>query len=458
MSVQESDTPVSAVAEGRRELPPGPKGHWLWGHLGELRRDILAFYTHCARDFGDVAYFRFGRRPIYLISHPDYVEEVLIQQNHRFVKNYLLRLLTPLLGKGMLMSEGDFWLRQRRLAQPAFHKSRVAAYGPYMVEFTERMLAGWRDGDRRDLHHEMMQLTLAIAAKTLFDVDVDNEAADVGAALDVVRRDFVGRMKSMWPIPVHWPTPGNMRLKRAVRRLDRIIYDFIDQRRTGKHDGNDLLTLLLESRDEDGSQMTDQQLRDEAMTIFLAGHETTAIAMSWLFYLLASHPAADEKLRSELSDVLGNRRPTVDDLPQLHYAEMAVTEALRLYPPAYIIGREAVESCVIGGYYVTPGTTLLISQWVIQRDPRFFDNPDSFRPERWSDGLAKRLPKYAYFPFGGGPRLCIGNTFAMQEAVLLLATIAQRCRFSLASSEPIRPQPAVTLRPKGGVPVVIRRR
>jgi cytochrome P450 len=453
MSIQTAPPMVAS------RLPPGPKGHWLWGHLGELRRDILKFYTNCAREYGEVAYFRFGRKPIYLLSHPDLVEEVLVAQNHRFVKNYLLRLLTPLLGNGMLMSEGSFWLRQRRLAQPAFHRSRIAAYGPAMVGFTERMLAGWHSGEHRDIHHEMMQLTLAIAAKTLFDVDVQNESTDVGAALDVVRRDFSARMGSIWPIPVHWPTPGNFRLRRAVERLDRIIYRFIEQRRRSGNEGSDLLSLLLLARDEDdGSQMTDKQLRDEAMTIFLAGHETTAILMSWTWYLLARHPEVEAKLVAELRDVLGNRPPSVEDIPMLRYTEMVVTEALRLYPPAYIIGREAAEASIIGGYAVPAGTTVLMSQWVIQRDPRYFNDPDSFRPDRWADGLAQRLPKYAYFPFGGGPRICIGNTFAMQEAVLLLATIAPRFRFTLASADPVQTQPTVTLRPRGGIPAVLAKR
>jgi cytochrome P450 len=459
MKIEQSSIAASAAGRAANRLPPGPKGNWLLGHLGELRRDILGFYTRCARDYGDVAYFRFGRKPIYLLSHPDLVEEVLVTQNQRFVKNYLLRLLTPLLGNGLLMSEGSFWLRQRRLAQPAFHKNRVAAYGAAMVAFTERMLAQWQSGEQRDIHHEMMKLTLAIAAKTLFDVDVQNEAVDVGAALDVVRRDFSARMGSIWPIPTSWPTPGNIRLRRAVRRLDRIIYRYIDERRRASHEGNDLLSLLLNARDEDdGSQMTDQQLRDEAMTIFLAGHETTAIAMSWTWYLLARHPEAEAKLVAELADVLAGRSPTVEDLPRLRYTEMVVAEALRLYPPAYVIGREAAEPAEVGGYAVPPGTTLLISQWVIHRDSRFFENPDRFHPERWADGLAQRLPKYAYFPFGGGPRVCIGNTFALQEAVLLLASIAPRFHFTLESAEPVRTQPTVTLRPKGGIPAVLAKR
>jgi cytochrome P450 len=445
-----SATAAPAPVQDRR--PPGPKGHWLIGCAGEIYRDILAFYTRCAREYGDVAGFRFTTRQIYLLSHPDFIEDVLVTHNDCFRKNYLLRILAPLLGEGVLISEGDFWLRQRRLLQPAFARQRIHAYGAAMVRQTERMLEAWQPGTTRDLHEDLMALTLAIVAETLFGAHVEAATAVVGPALDEVRDYFIRRMTGLLPLPLSWPTPANRRLKKAIADLDAIIYDFIARRRASGEDRGDLLSMLLQARDEDdGTQMTDRQVRDEAMTLFLAGHETTAIALSWICYLLARDPGAFDLLHTELRQVLAGRAPTVADLPRLKFTEMVVLEGMRLYPPAYIIGREAVAECVIGGYRVRPGTTVLMSQWVVQRDPRFFPEPEAFKPERWANDLQKRLPKYAYFPFGGGPRLCIGNTFAMMEAVLVLATVAQRYRFVPVSAEPVVPQPTVTLRPRGGM-------
>jgi cytochrome P450 len=300
----------------------------------------------------------------------------------------------------------------------------------------------------------MMRLTLAIAAKTLFDAEVDDDASAVGTALRVLQENFLVRFNSLVPVPMWVPTPTNLRLRRAIRRLDEIIYRFIRQRRLSGKEGADLLSILLHARDDEG-RMTDRQLRDEAMTLFLAGHETTALTLSWAWHLLATHPEAEERLVAEVRHVLGGRLPAVGDLPRLKYAEGVVLEALRLYPPAYTIGREALAECVVGGYRVPRGTTILMSEWVVQRDPRWFDRPEEFRPERWQGDLAQRLPRYAYFPFGGGPRLCIGNTFAMMETVLVLATIAPRFRFTAVPDHPIVPWPTFTLRPRYGIPAVI---
>ena len=439
--------------------PRGPKGHFLTGSLPEFSRDRLGFLTACAREYGDLVPFRLGPRPFMLLSHPDHVEYVLVANNDNFRKHYLLRMNRLLLGNGLLTSEGDLWLRQRRLAQPAFHRQRIAAYGAVMVQYAERMLAAWRDGEGRDVHADMSRLTLEIVAKTLFDADVAGEAGQVGAALEVVLDTFIARMDSLLMLPEGVPTPTNLRRQRAVRQLDEIVYGIIARRRAGGEDRGDLLSMLLRARDEDdGGRMTDKQLRDEAMTLFLAGHETTAIALSWTWYLLARHPAVVAKLEAELDGTLGGRAPTVADLPRLPYAGMVVSEAMRLYPPAYAFGREAIGDCQIGGYRVAAGTTLIMSPWVLHRDRRFFDEPEAFDPDRWADDLAKRLPKYAYFPFGGGPRLCIGASFATMEATLLLATIARRSRLAIASDAPITPRPAITLRPKDGVRVVLRAR
>ena len=441
-------------------LPRGPRPHFLTGNLPEFRRDPLDFFVHAARQYGDFVPVRFPGARGAVLSHPDYIEEVLVAQHRNFVKSVAQRKIRSVVGNGLVLSEGEFWRRQRRLAQPAFHRERVAAYGGVMVAYAERMLNAWQDGETRDVHQEMMRLTLEIVVKTLFDAEVAGEAGAVGAALDVITAHFASRFTSiLFLLPDSVPTPGNLRLKRAVRRLDGIIYAIIDQRRAGGEDRGDLLSLLLRARDEeDRTGMTDRQLRDEVMTLMLAGHETTALALSWAWYLLTQHPVADAKLTAELAAVLGGRAPGVADLPRLRYTEMVVSESLRLYPPAWALSRDAVQDCEVGGYPVRAGTSLVMSPWAMHRDPRYFDEPEAFKPDRWADGLAKRLPKYAYFPFGGGPRICIGNTFAMMEAALVLATVAQRFRLTLVPEHPVTPQPSVTLRPKHGVKMVLHRR
>jgi cytochrome P450 len=433
----------------------GPPGHWFAGNLPAFRRDRLDFLTASARTYGDMTALRFAHRRIYLVSHPNLIEEVLVTQSRHFIKHFALRLNPLVLGKGLLTSEGDFWLRQRRLIQPVFARSRIAGYAPVMVAAARHVTASWRSGERRDIMVEMMRLTLEIAAKTLFDAEVGGEAQAIVAALQVMQDNFLARFSATIPPPIWLPTPGNLRLRRAVRQLDAIVFGFIHQRRQQGTGHGDLLSLLLSARDEAGGGMTDRQVRDEAMTLFLAGHETTALALSWAWYLLAQNPDAEERLAAEARAVLGERDPTADDFPRLRYAEMVALEAMRLYPPAYLIGREAIRDCVIGGYRVRRGTTLLMSQWVVQRDPRFFTEPERFRPERWGEESIKALPHFAYFPFGGGPRLCIGNTFAMMEMTLVLAAIAQRFHFRLQPGARVEAVPTFTLRPAPGIPAEI---
>jgi cytochrome P450 len=430
------------------------------GNFREFRRDILGFYTRLAREYGDVAGFRIARRRLALVSRPDLIERVLVTDHHKFAKlTYVLRLLVPLLGQGLLTSDGDFWLRQRRLIQPAFSRQRLAGYAPPMIAYTQRMLDRWQDGMAVDVHAEMMRLTLEIVAKVLFDADVAGDAADVGEALVGVMYGFLARWINFVPMPEWVPTSTNLRYRRSVERLDKIIYRFIAERRASKEEKHDLLSLLLRARDEDdGGQMTDRQLRDEAMTLFLAGHETTAVALSFTWYLLAQHPETVAKLLDEVRRVLGDRPPTVDDVPHLPYTEAVILEAMRLYPPAYSFGRLARESIDLDGHHIPASTTVLVSQWVMHRHPRWWEDPEHFRPERWLDGLAKRLPRFAYFPFGGGPRQCIGNTFAMMETVLVLATMIPRVRFELVPDHPVVLRPAVTLRPEYGIKAVVRRR
>ncbi len=370
----------------------------------------------------------------------------------------------------MLTSEGDFWLRQRRLVQPVFNRSRIVGYAAAMVEATQRHLASWQPGERRDIHVEMMRITLDIAAKTLFGAEVGDEAQAIASAMEVAQQNFIGRFNSLLPLPMWIPTPANLRMQRAVRKLDEVMYGIIRQRRADMQTpgnrstvsqsmGGDLLSLLLRARDEDdGSAMTDRQLRDEAMTLFLAGHETTALVLSWTWFLLAEHPDAEQNLMAELDAVLAGRPPTADDWPRLKFTEMIALESMRLYPPAYVIGREAIVDCGIGGYAVPRGTTVLMPQWVVQRDPRFFEEPEKFRPERWGQERIKSLPKFAYFPFGGGPRVCIGQQFAMMELVLILATIAQKFRFRMQPGAMVKPVASFTLRPATGIAGLIEGR
>jgi cytochrome P450 len=440
------------------KLPPRPPaGSWITGHLGNFSRDRLGFMLRCARDYGDMTAIRLAHHRVYLANHPQFIEEVLVDKSRHFIKHFALRLTPMILGKGLLTSEADFWLRQRRLIQPAFVRSRLAAYGPPMVAAAERVLDEWSPGETRDIAVEMSRITLDIAAKALFDADGHDSANEVRDALQYMLDCFLVRFsRFLLPIPSWVPTPRNLQMRRAVRRLDDVIYGYIRRRRQCGEDKGDLLSILLHARDEDdGKRMSDRQVRDEAMTLFLAGHETTALVLSWTWFLLATNPQAEQRLMAELKQVLNGQTPTVADLPRLRYTEAVINESMRLRPPVYAFGREALDDCEIGGFHVPRKTTILMSQWVVQRDPRWFPEPEKFLPERWLDERAQQVPKYAYFPFGVGPRMCIGNTFAMMETVLVLATIAQRFCFTIADGHEVVPQATFTLRPLHGIPAVI---
>ena len=439
--------------------PPGPKGAFFSAAATAFRRDQLGFYASCVREYGDVVATRMGPYRIWLVYHPDAIEELLVTRARDFVKSPGVRLLRPLLGDGLLLSEGDFWLRQRRLAQPAFHRQRVAGYGEVMAGFAERHVAGWANGAVVELHGEMMALTQAIVGKTLFDADVSGDAHEASEAAKILAEDFGAKLASLRLLPAWVPTPSHLRARRAIRRLDAIVHRIIAARRASGEDRGDLLSMLVHAQDaDDGTRMTARQLRDEVMTIFLAGHETTAVALSWTWYLLAQHPEVEARLDAELRAVLGGRTPAVADLPRLTYAGMVVAESLRLFPPAYGIGRQAARSTELGGYPVAGKTIVIAPTWAVHRDGRWFDKPDEFRPERWADDLARRLPRFAYFPFGGGPRQCIGNAFALMEATLILAAVAQRVRLSLVPGQRITPTPYITLRPEPGLRMRVARR
>ncbi len=441
-------------------FPAGPRGGRLMGNMREFNSDALGFVERCAREFGDVVPTRFLYVPALFLFHPDHIEYVLATGSKNFIKAASLRspFFHQLVGNGLVTSEGDFWRRQRRLAQPAFHRDRVEAYAVTMVGFAEQALARWTDGQTLDAHEEMMLLTQRVVAQTLFSADVSGDSREIGEALSNIVRPFASQATLKWILDNRLPTPAHLRFNRDVRRIDSFVYRLIAERRASGEDTGDLLSMLMRAQDEDGGGMTDKQLRDELMTIFLAGHETTALALTWAFYLLAQNPEAEARLAAELSEVLGGRAPEVSDLPRLRYAEWVVKESMRLYPPAWGVGREAARECEVGGYRVPKGMQVFAFTWVSQRDPRWFADPLAFRPERWGEESAARLPKYAYFPFGGGPRLCIGNYFATMEAVLILSTIAQRFRLRLVNEEPIELLPAMSLRPKGGVMMKLERR
>jgi cytochrome P450 len=439
--------------------PVGPRGQFLFGNLLDINRDQLGFLLSCAQTYGDHVELYFGRRRVIVLNNPRDVEEVLVNQQRNFAKGYFYRILEPLLGNGLLTSEGSFWLRQRRLAQPAFHRERIDAYAQTMVAYTHRLLERWSAGAVRDVNADMMQLTLRIVGKTLFDADFESEAADVGQALPQALHELSAQMIGPeFLLPSAVPTPSRFRLRRAVNRLDPLVFGMIARRRADGADRGDLLSALLRVQDEDGSRMTDRQLRDEAMTIVLAGHETTALALGWAWYLLSQNPRAEQRLSAELDDVLQGRAPSQQDVSRLPYTEAVLMETMRLYPPIFGIGRESIADCEINGLPVPGGTNVYIVPYVIQRDPRWFDDPHSFRPERWLDGLARQLPRFAYFPFGGGPRLCIGQAFAMLENMLILSTIAQRWRLRLMPDDPVAMAPALTLRPKHGLRMHLTKR
>jgi cytochrome P450 len=439
---------------------PGPRGHWLLGCLPELRRDILGFFEATKRQYGDVAYFRLGSRRSMLLSHPADIEQVLVTENRHFIKNFALSFfLQPLLGNGLLLNEGQSWLKQRRLIQPAFSRQRIESYATHMVDMTERMLARWQTGQQRDISMDMFELTMAIAGKTLLDVDVGSRYAEVAQLLEKVMYGFLERMASPIPIPFWVPTPVHLRLKRAIHRLNGILLEMIDERRRAGAHGGDFLSLLISARDEDdGSAMTDSQLRDEVMTMFLAGHETTANALTWTLFLLGQHPEIQEQLHDEAAGLLGGRRATAADAARLPLCERVIREGMRLYPPAFVVGRRPREDIVVGGHRLPKETNVLMSQWIVHRDERWYSRPTEFDPSRWEGDWQSRMPKYAYFPFGGGPRICIGNSFAMQEAVLVLATIVERFQLQPITQPPVALQPAVTLRPAQPILMQLRER
>jgi len=421
--------------------------------------DMLAFAKAIQEQYGTFSFTKFGWIEFYTISDPELMNEILVKRPEAFYKLNLIKYaLGPFLGNGLLTSEGDFWKRQRKLSQPAFHARRIENYADTMVAFTANMLEGWRDGETRRLDREMMKLTLNIVAKTLFDADVSRDADRVGELLTNILEASNDRINSPVRLPDWLPTAANNRMHRDIAELDAILQRFIDDRRRSNEDRGDLLSMLLLAQDEDGTAMNDQQLRDEAMTIFLAGHETTAMAMTWAWYLISQHPDVLAKLQAETDVVLGDRPATMRDLAQLPYNEMVIKEAMRLYPPAPSVGRQPVEDIELGGYTIRKGAIVNLSIYAMHHNPAIYEDAESFVPERFSAEREKLIPRHAYLPFGGGPRVCIGNSFAMMEARLLLATMVQQVELKLVPGQTIAPRQLVTTRPAHGMEMQIKLR
>src|SRR5579864_1077476 len=430
--------------------PPGPKPHFLIGNIPLASPDPLSLFLRWAREYGDIFYYRAAWLPVYFLNHPDLIESVLVRSPQNFQKDRVIRNSRWFFGQGLLTSEGDFWLRQRRLSQPAFHRERVTSYAKIMTDYTEQMLANWRDGEACDIHQEMMQLTLRIVVRALFNVEPE-QTINISSAVNALMRNATGARMLMPPIGRFLPTPTMIEVRRSVRHLDETVYGIIERRRSDGRDSGDLLSMLMHVRDDDGTRMTDRQLRDEVLTFLLAGHETTALALSWTWHLLAQHPEIEEKLRSELDRVLGGRTPEFSDLAALPYIDSVIKESMRLYPPAWSLARTVASDIEVRGFRIPAGSNIVMSQWIMHHDPRYFPEPEKFVPERWLEERSRKLPRFAYFPFGGGPRQCIGAAFATMEANLLLATIAQRFRLTVVPGHPIVPVPSFTLRPKFGL-------
>lgn len=423
-----------------------------------FQRDPLGTLAGYQAEYGDFYYLQVGDAGQFFVAHPEDIREVLVTQADKFIKDPQYRDpkmgIARYLGNGLLTSGGAFWKRQRRLVAPAFHHRRIEGYAETMVAYTDQMLDGWQDGARLDVAAEMTRLTLFIVARALFNSDVSGDATRIAAAMDIIQTV----LGEGWYLPPWVPDPRRWRAGRARRDLDAVVYRIIHEWRATGEDRGDLLSMLLLAEDEEGRRMTDEQARDEVVTLLLAGHETTANTLNWTWLLLAQHPEVEAKLHAELAEVLNGRLPQLEDLPQLKYTERVVKEAMRLYPAAWAISREATEAVALRGGTVPPGSVVGVMIYFTHRDPRWWPEPERFDPERFCEENSAAIPRYAYLPFGGGPRVCVGNSFAMMEARLLLATIASRYRLEALPGHTVEPAPLITLNPKGGLPMIARRR
>lgn len=444
--------------------PAGPNDHFLGVTLARrFRQNPLEFSTEIGRTYGDIAYFRMGPLRAYVVNHPRLIREVLVTKHKHFCRpKWITKPLSKIDGNGLVLSDGDFWLRQRRLVQPAFASRRFEPYAQATVDYTLEMLERWSSGPALNIADEMTQLTLRIIAKALFGVELSGQVAQLGEAVRIIAETFVAEAGNPVHLPDWIPLPGKRRKRWAIRTLDQLVRGIIRERRASGQDHGDLLAMLLLAVDNegDGRGMTDEQARDEAITLFNAGHDTTAAALAWVWYMVASHRAIEGRLIEEVDAVLGGNVPTLADAGRLPYVEMVIKESLRLYPPTWsLVPREVVEPVEIGGYPISRGSWIYIFPYVTQRDPRFFKDPETFDPDRFSPVRSDEIPQHAYIPFGGGPRVCIGEKFSMMEMILIVATVLQKVRVKLAADQgAIEPEPLIAIRPKGGLRVAISRR
>lgn len=445
----------------RGVLPPGPQKRIPLWKVRSFREDLLEHIMRLKRDYGDISSMRFANFDIVVLGDPDHVKRVLVNDYAVFEKSLGMQRMKFVFGEGLLTSEGEFHRRQRQLVAPAFHREALKNYAEDMIAYAVRTRDAWQDGAEFDVNQEMMRLTLAIVAKTLFDANVDDAADTVGKALEDLLENYTKMFLPLATLLVRViPSASNRRLLRGRRTLDKIIYGLIDQRRASGETGTDLLGMLLASREEGGGGgMTPRQVRDEAMTLFLAGHETTAVGLSWTWKLLSENPEVRAKLEAELEEVLQGRTPSYEDYPKLTYTRKVFQESMRIYPPAYATGRRLKQDYEIGGYTLRAKKTMIfVSPYLMHHDARWFPEPERFDPDRWTPEFEAGLHKFAYFPFGGGPRICIGANFAWMEAVLVLATLAQRWRIHLLPGQDIKLSPQITLRPSPGIQVRLEAR
>jgi cytochrome P450 len=449
--------------DGRAPDPPIVRGLPLLGCLLEVQHDPLPFIAKLHHLYGDVVHVKLGPKSVYLVTHPDDVQHVLQENNRNYKKGAHYEVLKPMFGNGLMLSEGDFWLRQRRLIQPAFLRKRLSGFATTMTDITEQMLERWdrvtERGGSFDVSRELVSLTLSIVCTTMFGTDISKEATGIGEAHAYCLAHAEQKVVSLLAVPDRIPSPGNLKYRRSVELLHSVIDRFIKERRASGEDRGDLLSTLAFLRYEGTNELMDHaQLKDEIITIFLNGHETVSGALGWAFYLLSKNPLAAQKLHAEVDRVLGGRTPTVDDIPKLKYTTMVIEESMRLYPPAWMLERDTLEPDELGGYHIPANSTIFLCQWMTHRHEDFWENPEGFEPERFSRENSAARHRFAYFPFGGGPRLCVGVNFAMMEMALVLAMVAQRFQLDLVPGYPVGYEPVITLRPKQGIPMTPRRR